>query len=191
MATALAPAAGAADNYGAIAYSGNGSWGRAWDYPTRPAAEATAVKSCAYSDCKVLTSFSACGAVAANGAGFGEILFDELEARGQLSDSLLNLELEVAKPLAAAAGRVWARLGKTEQTVGVDSLSLSFRDARWDLAEPAELYFEDSGALAVHDFELVSSSRNRCSMVSTTASLVLRTTFPVKPSHTTTSVVPR
>lgn len=37
-----------------------------WDYPTRAAAEATAVKSCGYSDCKVLTSFTACGAVAAN-----------------------------------------------------------------------------------------------------------------------------
>lgn len=70
MAVALAPAAGAADEYGAIAYSGNGSWGRAWDYPTRPAAEATAVKSCAYSDCKVLTSFTDCGAVAANGHAF-------------------------------------------------------------------------------------------------------------------------
>lgn len=59
----LAPApANAADVYGAIAYSGNGSW----DYPTRAAAEATAVKSCGYSDCKVLTSFTACGAVAAN-----------------------------------------------------------------------------------------------------------------------------
>lgn len=32
----------------------------------RAAAEATAVKSCGYSDCKVLTSFTACGAVAAN-----------------------------------------------------------------------------------------------------------------------------
>lgn len=42
----LAPApANAADVYGAIAYSGNGSWGRSWDYPTRAAAEATAVKS--------------------------------------------------------------------------------------------------------------------------------------------------
>lgn len=62
----LAPApANAADVYGAIAYSGNGSWGRSWDYPTRAAAEATAVKSCGYSDCKVLTSFTACGAVAA------------------------------------------------------------------------------------------------------------------------------
>ncbi|WP_031734773.1 DUF4189 domain-containing protein, partial [Mycobacterium tuberculosis] len=58
--------ANAADVYGAIAYSGNGSWGRSWDYPTRAAAEATAVKSCGYSDCKVLTSFTACGAVAAN-----------------------------------------------------------------------------------------------------------------------------
>lgn len=62
----LAPApANAADVYGAIAYSGNGSWGRSWDYPTRAAAEATAVKSW-LPDCKVLTSFTACGAVAAN-----------------------------------------------------------------------------------------------------------------------------
>lgn len=66
----VAPAAGADDQYGAIAYSANSSWGRAWDYPTRPAAEATAVKSCAYNDCKVLTSFTDCGAVAANGKKF-------------------------------------------------------------------------------------------------------------------------
>ncbi|QUR68489.1 DUF4189 domain-containing protein [Mycobacterium spongiae] len=70
LAAGLAPAAGAADNYGAIAYSGNGSWGRSWDYPTRAAAEATAVKSCGYSDCKVLTSFTQCGAVAADGEAF-------------------------------------------------------------------------------------------------------------------------
>jgi hypothetical protein len=70
ISVALAPAAGAADQYGAIAYSGNGSWGRAWDYPTRPAAEATSVKNCAYSDCKVLTSFTDCGAVATNGRAF-------------------------------------------------------------------------------------------------------------------------
>ncbi|ORB83422.1 hypothetical protein B1987_24160 [Mycobacterium kansasii] len=63
--SALAPAAHATDSYGAIAYSGNGSWGRSWAYPTKAAAEATAVKSCGYSDCKVLTSFTACGAVAA------------------------------------------------------------------------------------------------------------------------------
>jgi hypothetical protein len=66
----LAPEAGADDQHGAIAYSGNGSWGRAWDYPTKAAAEATSIKSCGYSDCKVVTSFTACGAVAANGKAF-------------------------------------------------------------------------------------------------------------------------
>jgi Domain of unknown function (DUF4189) len=70
LSVALAPGAGAADQYGAIAYSSNGSWGRAWDYPTRPAAEATSVKNCAYPDCKVLTSFTDCGAVATNGRSF-------------------------------------------------------------------------------------------------------------------------
>ncbi|MDP7705430.1 DUF4189 domain-containing protein [Mycobacterium sp. TY815] len=65
LAITLAPTAAAADSYGAIAYSANGSWGRSHAYPTKAAAEATAVKSCAYPDCKVLTTFTACGAVAA------------------------------------------------------------------------------------------------------------------------------
>lgn len=65
LAVALAPTAAAADSYGAIAYSGNGSWGRSHAYPTKAAAEATAVKSCGYPDCKVLTTFTGCGAVAA------------------------------------------------------------------------------------------------------------------------------
>ncbi|MDP7733387.1 DUF4189 domain-containing protein [Mycobacterium paragordonae] len=65
VAVAPAPTAAAADSYGAIAYSANGSWGRSHAYPTKAAAEATAVKSCAYPDCKVLTTFTACGAVAA------------------------------------------------------------------------------------------------------------------------------
>ena len=65
MTVALAPTAAAADSYGAIAYSPNGSWGRSHAYPTKAAAEATAVKSCGSSDCKVLTTFTACGAVAA------------------------------------------------------------------------------------------------------------------------------
>jgi Domain of unknown function (DUF4189) len=75
---ALAPAADAADQYGSIAYSGNGSWGRAWDYPTPAAAQATAVKSCGYSDCTPLTTFTGCGAVAYNGktyqGGHGDTL---------------------------------------------------------------------------------------------------------------------
>ncbi|CAM3352113.1 hypothetical protein BST27_28460 [Mycobacterium intermedium] len=62
----LAPAAQAADSHGAIAYSSDGSWGRSKGYPTKAAAEATAVKSCGHSDCKVVVSFTACGAVAKN-----------------------------------------------------------------------------------------------------------------------------
>ncbi|MCV7076113.1 DUF4189 domain-containing protein [Mycobacterium szulgai] len=65
LAPAMVPTAQAAESYGAIAYSANGSWGRSYAYPTRAAAEATAVKHCGYSDCKVLTTFTQCGAVAA------------------------------------------------------------------------------------------------------------------------------
>ncbi|UCC81465.1 MAG: translocation/assembly module TamB [Gemmatimonadota bacterium] len=103
--------------------------------------------------------FVAGGAVSASGAAFGEIRFDSLEARGSLSDSLLKLEFEVAKPSATAAGRGWASLGKLEQTIGVDSLSLVLRGTRWDLVEPAEFQFEDSGALAIREFELTGLSR--------------------------------
>jgi len=102
--------------------------------------------------------FVAAGAVSAGGASFGEIRFDSLVARGGLNDSLLNLEFELAKPSATAAGRGWARLGTLEQTIGVDSLSLVFRGTRWDLVEPAQFFFEDSGALAVRDFDLTSNS---------------------------------
>lgn len=63
---ALAPTAHAAESHGAIAYASDGSWGRSKGYPTKAAAEATAVKSCGHSDCKVLTSFTECGAVAKN-----------------------------------------------------------------------------------------------------------------------------
>ncbi|OSC41048.1 DUF4189 domain-containing protein [Mycobacterium decipiens] len=89
MTVALAPAADAADVYGAIAYSGNGSWGRSWDYPTRAAAEATAVKSCGYSDCKVLTSFTACGAVAADGKAYQGGVGPDLAAA--MKDALTKL----------------------------------------------------------------------------------------------------
>ena len=61
---ALAPAGHAADSYGAIAYSPNGTWGRSHAYPTKAAAEATAIKSCGSSECKVKITFTACGAVA-------------------------------------------------------------------------------------------------------------------------------
>lgn len=64
---ALAPAAGADGLYGAIAYTVTGWWGRSQNYPTAGAAQAAALNSCAYSDCQVLVTFTACGAVAANG----------------------------------------------------------------------------------------------------------------------------
>jgi hypothetical protein len=67
IAVALAPAAAADDEYGSIAYSGNGSWGRATDFPTKGAAEAAAISSCGYPDCSSLTTFTDCGAVALNG----------------------------------------------------------------------------------------------------------------------------
>lgn len=63
-----APVADAATYYGAIAYSGNGSYGTAADYPTRALAEQTSVIWCGYTDCEVLASFSQCGAVATDGS---------------------------------------------------------------------------------------------------------------------------
>ncbi|GAA1071640.1 DUF4189 domain-containing protein [Tsukamurella spumae] len=62
---AAAPAANAAVNFGAIAVASNGATGRAWDYPSRAAAERAALNSCGWGSCKVLASFSdGCGAVA-------------------------------------------------------------------------------------------------------------------------------
>jgi len=75
---ALGPAAGADGRYGAIAYTVTGWWGRSQNYPTTGSAQQAALNSCAYSDCRVLVTFTACGAVAANGVvrsgGFGNTL---------------------------------------------------------------------------------------------------------------------
>lgn len=95
LATALAPAGGAADSYGAIAYSANGSWGRSHAYPTKAAAEAIAVKSCGYADCKVLTTFTECGAVAAKDhdykGGLGANLSAAMkDALSKLPDSYID-----------------------------------------------------------------------------------------------------
>ena len=93
-----APLAGAADEHGAIAYSGNGSWGRAWDYPTRSAADATAVGNCAYRDCKVLTSFTDCGAVATNGRSF----------QGGVGPTLASAMRDALAKLGGGAIDTWA-----------------------------------------------------------------------------------
>lgn len=72
---ALAPASSADERVGAIAYALSGAWGRAQNYPTAAAASAAALNACGYSDCRVLVTFTGCGAVAANGfvrqGGFG------------------------------------------------------------------------------------------------------------------------
>lgn len=66
--------------YGAIAFSANGAWGSSWNYPTRTTAEQVSTDACGYTDCKVLTSFSECGAVAYNNTkfqgGYGATLVD-------------------------------------------------------------------------------------------------------------------
>lgn len=90
MAVTLAPVADAAESYGAIAYSDNGSWGRSSGYPTTAAAEATAVKSCGHSDCKVLTTFTACGAVAAKDGDYKGGVGDDLSAA--MKDALAKLD---------------------------------------------------------------------------------------------------
>src|ERR1700728_2338554 len=75
---AQAPASSADGLSGAIAYAFSGAWGRAQDYPTAGAAQAAALNACGYSDCRVLVTFTGCGAVAANGfvrgGGFGDDL---------------------------------------------------------------------------------------------------------------------
>jgi hypothetical protein len=67
--TALIPApkAQAALSYGAIAYDPSGANAQVWNYPSRSDAEQAATDYCGYSRCKVLTSFTACGAVAFDG----------------------------------------------------------------------------------------------------------------------------
>ncbi|WP_396910366.1 DUF4189 domain-containing protein [Mycolicibacterium sp.] len=61
-----APTSNAAIYYGAIAYAPNGAWGSSWDYPSADSAQAAAIYSCGWTSCKVLTTFTECGAVAEN-----------------------------------------------------------------------------------------------------------------------------
>lgn len=91
---ALAPAAQADGNYGAIAYSPSGQlFGRTKDAPSRAAAESAAMGACGKSDCKVLVSFSECGAVAENNAG---------DHAGGYGSTLLAAEQDAMKRLGTA-----------------------------------------------------------------------------------------
>jgi len=66
LSTLVAPSANAALYYGAIAMAPNGAGGSTWGYPSRTEAEGDAIATCGYSSCKVLSSFTECGAIAAN-----------------------------------------------------------------------------------------------------------------------------
>jgi len=91
---ALAPAANADGNYGAIAYSPSGQlFGRTKDAPSRAAAESAAMGACGKSDCKVLVSFSECGAVAENNAG---------DHAGGYGSTLLAAEQDAMRRLGTA-----------------------------------------------------------------------------------------
>lgn len=69
--------------FGAIAYAPDGAGGKAWGQGTRDRAEAAALAQCGDDTCKVLSSFTRCGAVAYNGAMFqGGTGFSRLAAEG-------------------------------------------------------------------------------------------------------------
>jgi hypothetical protein len=91
---ALPPTARADGQYGAIAYSASGQlFGRTKDAPSRAAAESAAMGACGKSDCKVLVSFSECGAVAENNAG---------DHAGGYGATLLAAEQDAMKRLGTA-----------------------------------------------------------------------------------------
>lgn len=91
---ALPTTARADGQYGAIAYSASGQlFGRTKDAPSRAAAESAAMGACGKSDCKVLVSFSECGAVAENNAG---------DHAGGYGSTLLAAEQDAMKRLGTA-----------------------------------------------------------------------------------------
>ncbi|GAB7145825.1 MULTISPECIES: DUF4189 domain-containing protein [Mycobacterium] len=56
--------------YGAIAYAPNGAMGKAWRHRNPAYAESAALNRCGVSSCKVLSSFTRCGAVAHDGSTY-------------------------------------------------------------------------------------------------------------------------
>ncbi|ORB83429.1 hypothetical protein B1987_05855 [Mycobacterium kansasii] len=91
---ALAPAAEASNYVGAIAYSPTGKvFGRVKDAPSKAAAESAALSACGYSDCKVLVTFTDCGAIAENSRG---------DHAGGYGPTLLAAEQDAAKNLGTS-----------------------------------------------------------------------------------------
>jgi hypothetical protein len=97
MTAALAPAARADDQWGAIAISdAHKVYGRALHASTKPAAQAAATSTCGYSDCKVLTTFHQCGAVAENATAYA----------GGSGSTLQAAEIDAVKNLGGGSGTI-------------------------------------------------------------------------------------
>ncbi|SIH34884.1 putative secreted protein [Mycobacteroides abscessus subsp. abscessus] len=70
MTFVAAPVASAGNGWGAIAYAPNGANGWARGFSSSGSARGAALNSCGWTSCKVLTTFTGCGAVADNGSSF-------------------------------------------------------------------------------------------------------------------------
>ncbi len=97
--------------------------------------------------------------IAGRGIGIGELRFSDLELAGRLADSRADLSFTLAKPGAAARGRMWIGTAESARTIGLDSLVLRMGGSVWELIEPAQLRLEEGGAVAVQGFELGSGPR--------------------------------
>ncbi|MDT5349148.1 MAG: hypothetical protein QOH91_2435 [Mycobacterium sp.] len=97
MCAALAPTAGADDEFGAIAISDpHKVYGRSLHASTPSAAKSGAMSACGYSDCKVLTTFTACGAVAENAVKYA----------GGSGPTLTAAELDAVRNLGGGSGTI-------------------------------------------------------------------------------------
>lgn len=97
MSAALAPTAGADEQIGAIAISDSHKvYGRALHASTKSAAMSAAMSSCGYSDCKVLVTFTACGAVAEN----------DVKYAGGTGPTLSAAEVDAVKNLGGGSGTI-------------------------------------------------------------------------------------
>lgn len=97
MSAVLAPAAGADDQWGAIAISDSHKvYGRTLHASTRSAAMSGAASACGYSDCKVLVAFTACGAVAENAVKYA----------GGTGPTLTAAQLDAVKNLGGGSGTI-------------------------------------------------------------------------------------
>ncbi len=97
MSAVLAPAAGADGYVGGIAISdAHKVYGRALYASTKSAAVAGAISACGQSDCKVLVTFTDCGAVAENATAYA----------GRSGPTLTAAEVDAVNNLGGGSGTI-------------------------------------------------------------------------------------